>query len=266
MTWIVGCNSLFGHSILVSDICVTFTSSSGEQAYIDCLQKVYPLGKFVIGGFAGSVKIGFSIFAVLQREFSSVNNGHAWSLDIVANTWFPRLVRRIFGMCPIAERRLGSQILLATAHPTKNRGVSSWAQTDLYLFNSPEFSPKKARQDDVFTIGSGAHVSNYVNAIKKARDNFSYHEAIYGGECSQGRYVAMGVERAVKASPTSGVSNFFQVAIVSRGKSSIVNYEYDIVKPGGERIEVRCPPIARTLDQFLDVANQNGQLAEGAVC
>lgn len=266
MTWIVGCNSLFGHSYLVSDICVTFTSSSGKKSFIDCLQKVYPLGKFIIGGFAGSVQIGFSIFAVLQREFSIVENGHAWSLDIVANTWFPKLVRRIFGTCPIDEQRLGSQILLATAHPHKNRGVSPWAQTDLYLFNSPDFSAKKAEIDDVFCIGSGSHVSTYVDAIKKARDNFSYHETIYGGESSQARYIAMGVERAVKANPTSGVSIFFQVAIVSRSKLSIVNYDYDIIKPGGIKIEVRCPPIARNMDQFLNIANENRKLAEGAVC
>jgi len=59
MTWIVGTASLFGNSILVSDICVTFTDNSGQQKHVDCIQKIYPLGQFVLGGFSGSVKIGF---------------------------------------------------------------------------------------------------------------------------------------------------------------------------------------------------------------
>ncbi len=46
-----------------------------------------------------------------------------------------------------------------------------------------------------------------------------------------------------------------------------MNYEYDIIKPGGQKIEVRCPPnIARNFDQFVHIANENGKLAEGAVC
>ena len=266
MTWVVGCNSIFGHSYLVSDVCVTFTLSSGEKRYLDCLQKVYPLGKFIIGGFAGSVQIGLSIFANLQLEFSNVTEGNAWDLGIVVNTWFPRLVRRIFKKCPNNEQKLGSQILLAAAHPHKNRGESPWAITDLFQFDSPDFSPQKAKPDDVFSIGSGSNVLTYVDAIKQSRDHFSFHESIIGGELSQSNHFATGVERAVKANPTLGVSNFFQIAIVSRGKIIIKNHEYDIIKSNRERIEVRCPLIAKNMEEFLGIVKQNGMQVEVAIC
>lgn len=266
MTWIVGTNSLFGHAILVSDIRVTIYTNSGEQVLIDCLQKVYPLGQFVIGGFAGSVKIGFKMLARLQREFSAVDRSEAWILDIVANTWWPRLAKRIFHSFPKEEKKLGSKILLASAHPTKNRGDAPWAWTDVYSFSSPNFAPNKAGQNEIVSIGSGTDVSTYMNAVKEARDSFTYHEVFLGGESVQGRFVASIVEKTVKENPISGVSYLFQVAIVNRGKFSIMNHEYDIIKPGGQKTEIRFPPIALNYEQLIQLVRNKGHMVKGALC
>jgi len=73
MTWIVGTGTMFGHAVLASDIHATLKYGKGEEHYIDCLQKIYPLGKFVVGGFAGSVKIGFSIISSLHRRAQGRN-------------------------------------------------------------------------------------------------------------------------------------------------------------------------------------------------
>src|ERR1700735_1807092 len=106
MTWIMGVNSIAARSILVSDVQVTFTKASGEKDYRDCLQKVYPLGKFIVGGFAGSGRIGFNSLAILNREVAREAEG-AWDLNVVANTWGRRLLARVFRFSSEREKKCG---------------------------------------------------------------------------------------------------------------------------------------------------------------
>lgn len=266
MTWIVGANSFFGQAILASDICVTITSKSKQKSYSDCLQKVYPLGRFVIGGFAGSVCIGFAMMDSLHREFSTTSNEEAWNLDIVANTWLPRVTKRVFKLASEVERKLGCQIILATVHPTKNRGDAPYPWTDIYIFSSPEFKPVKANQNQVLGIGSGSSVAVYMNAIQAACNDFTFHQTAMGGDTAQGRLIASVVEKTVKENPISGVSSFFQVALVNRIHFKIFNHEYDIYPPGQPKIEIRCPSIAKNFPQFRQIMKDNGWISEGTVC
>jgi len=62
MTWVLGTNTPFGYAVGLSDIRVTVA----DQQF-DCLQKVYPISRFVAAGFAGSVAIGFEMVSELQR-------------------------------------------------------------------------------------------------------------------------------------------------------------------------------------------------------
>jgi hypothetical protein len=266
MTWIVGTNSLFGNAFLVSDVCVTFKSPSGDPRFLDCLQKVHVLGRFVIGGFAGSVRIGFSMLEFLQRQFAVIPEQNAWNLDIVVNTWWPRIARRIFRLSPLEERNLGSRIILATAHPTRNRGDAAWAWTDVYSFVSPDFSPVQCGQNQVVGIGSGASVSIFMDAVQRARSDFSFHQIGQAGGWAQGRFIASAVEEAIKRNPIGGVSKFFQVGMVGRGPIEISNHEYDIFPPNGPRVEVRCPHLARNLQEFIQLAAGSGENASSAAC
>ena len=127
MTWIVGTPTLFGRAILVSDIRVTFSKLDGTSGFADCLQKIYPIGKSQLGGFSGSVNIGFKIIAQLALDSSKLSRDEDWIVDIIANTWFPRIARRIFNNSIDAEKQLGCSIILASAHPSKNLGGCSMA-------------------------------------------------------------------------------------------------------------------------------------------
>src|SRR5262245_1059289 len=148
MTWIVGTVQPFGFSILVSDICVTFTDCFGRELYCDCLQKIYPLGRFSLGGFAGSVDIGFQILDGLSLEFAKAPDS-TQNVQRLAYTWAPRLIRRCFRAAPEQEQSLGCEIILASAHPTKNRGDAPWPWTDIHTFSSPKFEPVAAPLMDV---------------------------------------------------------------------------------------------------------------------
>jgi hypothetical protein len=46
---------MFGYGFGLSDIRVTL----GDGSEVDCLQKIYPVARWVAAGFSGSVKIGF---------------------------------------------------------------------------------------------------------------------------------------------------------------------------------------------------------------
>jgi len=63
MTWVVGKLTPFGLGIVASDIRVTFGGRTE-----DCLQKIYPVGGGILAGFAGSVKIGFSLLHAFADE------------------------------------------------------------------------------------------------------------------------------------------------------------------------------------------------------
>jgi hypothetical protein len=54
MTWVIGASSIFDYGAMMSDVRVTF--SNGRT--LDLLQKAYPVGPYIVAGFAGSVRIG----------------------------------------------------------------------------------------------------------------------------------------------------------------------------------------------------------------
>ena len=54
MTWVVGMPTMFGYGIGISDVRITLADGSER----DCLQKIYPVGRFLAMGLAGFVPIG----------------------------------------------------------------------------------------------------------------------------------------------------------------------------------------------------------------
>ena len=266
MTWVVGTNTKFGHAVIASDICVTFPANSGEETYIDCLQKVYPLGRFVIGGFAGSVRIGFDLVAHLQAELVMPDEEYVWNLDIIANTWLPRVVRRIFDSSPSDEKNVGASIILASVHPSKNWPFPNTPLPVVYKFSSPNFEPQKAAQNEVLGIGRGAGIIDSMNNVNEICNSFSFHESIYGGEHYQAMRVADILEREIQKVPLSGVSNLFQFATVNRNKYEIFNHERYIVTSEGRKPQVRFPKIYANYEEFKNFSTNVGVKAECAIC
>lgn len=266
MTWIVGTAPPFGFSILVSDICVTFIRPDGSKHHADCLQKIHPLGPFVLGGFSGSVRIGFRILRTLQLEFSKVPEGEAWSIDVPAHTWLPRLVRRVFRTAPDTEKALGSSIILASAHPTRNRGDAPWPWTDIHVFSHPDFDPVKAASLEVVAIGRGAAIGPYMDALRASCADFSFMEAVVAGEGAQAMMLAHSLSTKIAEGPVPGISTLFQVGLVTRGRYAIQDHEYTVYEADGTRVEFKFPVIARGWKEFETLCRQSSWTAEEAIC
>ena len=87
MTWVIGASSVFDYGAMMSDVRVTLPDNSER----DLVQKAYPVGPFIVAGFAGSVRIGFQM-TESRKEFlvmpSNARPG-AWEPGWVAEHWKP---------------------------------------------------------------------------------------------------------------------------------------------------------------------------------
>lgn len=108
MTWILGSATPFGYAALVSDTRVRL--ADGQHA--DILQKIYPVAKNVIAGFAGSVEFGFWAIDDMQRVIVEDFHVPARCGRIPLRRW-RRRARNAFQSAPADVRLLGAQLILA---------------------------------------------------------------------------------------------------------------------------------------------------------
>ena len=104
MTWIIGAAAIAGYAVGISDVRVTL--ADGRE--MDCLQKFYPMSRFIAAGFAGSVRIGFAMLDALAYLLRDLPDHSAWFPNEVADC-FQDLARQVFQASPQAEQGLHSQ-------------------------------------------------------------------------------------------------------------------------------------------------------------
>ena len=266
MTWIVGTPTLFGHAILVSDICVTFRNDFGKTDYVDCLQKIYPVGKSQMMGFSGSVSLGFKMVHQFAYESSKLSNSDDWIVEIIANTWLPRVMRRIYNNSTEIEKELGCSIILASAHPQKNLGDVPWPETYCHIFDGPDFEPKLCRPGEIKSIGSGSNVDEYKSAIKAVIEDRSFNQMMVAGASMQGLLLAKSINKVVDENPKKGISKHYQIGIVERRNFSISNNDYKLYPKDGPPMEVKLPKLARNYNEFQEYCKEREKLTETSSC
>lgn len=267
MTWVIGASTPFlGHGIVVSDIRVTF--ENGESA--DMLQKAYPVGNFMVAGFAGSVLIGFRLLnslsksLVLPPEEAKIR---AWDPAWVAREWAPR-AKAIFDSASPQERTLGSQLLLVGISPTENTGAPEFPRVYIVRFSDPNFKAgfmnKKTR---VCNIGSGAGVNRYKQVMKPFLNNLSYAlQAETAGFGAWARTIANSMSTVITDYPNEGISEHLNVFTFRLGAIVETNTDKTIYPPDSMPIEIRMPKIARSYAEFQQMAQKMGIGAACAMC
>jgi hypothetical protein len=266
MTWIVGTSSLYGSAILLSDICVTFQARDGSCSYHDCLQKIYPLGNFVIGGFSGSVLLGFQILGAINGEGIKRYNNKPWEIEVIANTWLPRVARRVYNKAKMSEKTLGCKLIIASAHPSKNRGVMPYAWTDTHIFSAPDFKPISLKAGEVGSIGSGTDVSVYADALLQIQKNDSLQQTALQNPEFQALIIASIIRDVVGKSPQEGVSKYVQIGLVSRGSVRIENIEYRDANGDGTDTITKTPKVVRGYQEFKKYCSGLRETEEKAAC
>ncbi len=259
MTWIVGTVPPFGYSILVSDIRVSWTDGIERH----CLQKVHKVGEDFLCGFAGSVRIGFVLLDALATQLPRKQQR---TPSVLAHDWIPSLARRVFRAAPEQERKLGSQLIIAAAHPTDNLGDAPWPRTHVWTFSRPDFSRQQCAPDAAVGSGNGSILSAYTTALREARSNSFFLQLITHGESAQAQSLARSMHESVLKKPTAGVSPFFQIGIVTRGRALLGHHSYTRIEKDGTTKSVRVPPVAQTYKAFQDYCRTGNLNATCAVC
>jgi len=260
MTWIVGTAPPFGWAVGLSDIRVTFSDGS-EQ---DCLRKIYPVGRFIAAGFAGSVRIGFGMIQKLAELLRNPDEKLAWIPSEVA-AWWQHDAQEVFNSFDNLERDGGCQIILLGAHPSENAGDVPWARTQVYTFTWPDFEPVLANPNEVVSIGSGASVAQYQELLEQIPmdESIEQLEAMHFGGMTDG--LMMIITDRIQQIPTPGISPHLHVCLVSRGQVQIrKNDRRYINRPDLQ--DFIMPDVATSWDEFEQIAFAHGATAEGARC
>lgn len=266
MTWVIGAASPLGHGIVVSDIRVTFNGKP-----MDMLQKAYPVGNFMVAGFAGSVSIGFSLLDSLVRAIAlppEVEKIHIWDDPAcIAREWAPR-AKAIFDSAPPQEKVLGSQLLLVGISPTENTGAPEFPKVYIVRFSDPDFEPGfMGKGMDVCNIGSGARVDYYKQAMKPFLNNRSYAwQAEVDGFGMWAQSIANSMSTVIADHPSKGISEHLNILVFRLGKIIVFNTDKTIYPPDGLPIEIKMPKIARSYAEFEKMARQKGIDAACAMC
>ena len=264
MTWIIGVSTIFGYGVVISDVQVTF--KDGTTA--DILQKAYPLSNFIVGGFAGSVRIGCMLLQSLY-EYLEIPTGqektHAWHPLWVANTWGP-LAKKLFDNAPYEERKLGSRILLVAASPTEKCGLG--AKIYFIRFADPTFVPGiMARAIKICGIGSGAGIIEYkqkLNPLLRIRSGILRAEVGVSG--GWGTALAYAVSHVLHDDRRKGISRHLNIFEVRGGAIYESNNDETIHPSIGQAVEIRMPNIARGYSEFGQMVNSIGKERAEAVC
>jgi hypothetical protein len=264
MTWVIGTGVPFGYCVGLSDICVTFDGGLTK----DCLQKIYPVGRFVVAGFAGSVQLGFKLVDLLcGLAFDPDPNVAVFPGDLAR--CFQEPARNIFLNSPPELQDIGSQILLLGVHPTDDLGVPDFPKPEVYTCNWPYFEPVQASVATIVSIGSGSEVDQYKAALQNLSDEpFKLLQLHVGGAGGPSSTVGLNfmITQLLKKYKVEGISTHLHCCFVSRGQMWIGNNDHETYPQQGEK-EVFCmPPVATSWQEFLQMASLHDASATLATC
>ena len=261
MTWVVGGITPFGYGIAISDIRVTFE----DGTHRDCLQKIYPVGNFIVAGFAGSVDIGFALIKDLRNFLTLDDPNEAWIPEWVAVNWRAR-ASRIFRAKPQNEQRLTSEIILIGIHPNKDNGPFPTGR--VCVLKSPNFKHSFADNYDVKTIGSGSNIEDYVESAQKSTNMFG--NPLLQGEINRpggfGQTIAIQLTQMLQKKLDPNVSQYLHVSNIGRGKLSIYNNNYISSGKNGSIKEFKMPWVAQNYFDFKNYCQKRGQNSAQAFC
>jgi len=266
MTWVIGASTMFGYGIVLSDICVTFRN--GERR--DILQKAYPVGNYIVAGFAGSIELGFMLLQNL-REFLKLPEevkDSAWHPAWVTEKWSP-IAKEIYDHAPKELQHDGSQVLMVGASPSEDIGIPGLSQSYVSVLRSPKFSPEIiCGGNKIRSIGSGSGVDVYAKALEDFQKD-SYHPLMkleVGSPGGWGNAIKAVLTKVLEKNPEPGISRHIQTFLIRRGEILQGNNDHTIYPPNQEPIEIKMPRVARGYPEFKKMVQDINRNIERTIC
>jgi hypothetical protein len=270
MTWVVGIPTMFGYGTAISDVRVTF-NLGGRCVERDMLQKVHPVGQFIVGGFAGSVELGFRLLQDLQEflQLPAGSENQAWHPNWVAENWSPE-AHALFASAQPEQQSLGAEILLVGVSPDEDVGIPGYARAYVAKMSFPSFAPLITQSG-----GPSQHIgSGSIAAQCQARlDELSpgYHplmQSEVGADPQGGAFGLLMMHsfaRELFMSPLPGVSHHLLGFVVRRGQIGWANTDHKAIDETGA-VEIRMPRLARDWEEFCAMSTELDQDPASATC
>jgi hypothetical protein len=271
MTWVIGASSIFDYGAMMSDVRVTF----GDGSERDLVQKAYPVGPYIVAGFAGSVRIGFQMIESLTKFLivpPNVPQPGAWDPEWVAEHWKP-IAGQIFASAEPLEQASRCHILLvgvsnkvdpaAAANP---RAVQM-PRACIVRFSSPDFDPViKNKRLSVDHIGSGGHVEHYTTMMQHHFELSSGAlKAEMGALGMWPKMLGSSIARLVGEHPIEGISPHVHILVCRNGQIFTMTNDEKRFPAGGEPIDFKMPDVATSYQDFDLKCRTNGIAAGGAI-
>lgn len=249
MTWIVGASTLFGYGAVVSDVQVSNITSGLRM---DVLQKAYPVGKYIVAGFAGDVYPGFILLESLSRFLNSQPpaDDECWDPEWVAENW-PNEARRVYQQLEKKLQFQGTDILMMGLKATGNqeKRVMGDAIGHLTVFRSPNFLPESEQGGrKAMSIGCGANVTKYTTKLEELMldKDLSYMKGEVYNPGGYAKMIAETLAWLVQKNPEDGISEQFQLFIIRMGE---IKYWYP---PGIPKLAQSWAELVPMLKEYMN--------------
>jgi len=220
MTWIVGAPAMFGYGFGISDVRVTL----GDGSEIDCLQKMYPVGRHFAAGFAGSVEIGFAMLQELRRLTTFEDPRMACDPFSVCREW-PACAQTVFSRFSPETQESQCHLMLILVHPQEHVGNPAWPRSYVYISRSPSFDVEPVPVHSLGSIGCGNFYARCAEAIRSFGADRNREQLFMQGEtgCQGGMVSMLGISLTdiLKEVQPSGVSSHLHYCWVYRGRTII---------------------------------------------
>jgi hypothetical protein len=249
MTWVVGATTPFGYGVVASDICVTLRTAQGTTTQHDILRKTYPVGRFIVAGFAGSVRIGFQLLddlrAFLQLTEDEVKDKNCWQPAYVAENWAPN-ARAIFARQSEADKKGGAEILMVGIDPHDN-GLGRGVPVVSVLRTADDFQPSTEEGwGKVMGIGIGTIMPQAMDRLQRTVQDVNLMQAEVNNPGGFGRTIAFDMTRGLFFNAPPGVSRHLHVTIIGLDRFALVNNDTTHYPREGEPEELRMPKVAES--------------------
>ncbi len=263
MTFVVGLTGLPNGGYAANDIRVGSFARGEFQPWLEVgVQKVYPIGPYVVAGFAGSVELGFWAISDLDHYVGDPPEGFAVYPSVIARWWWRR-ARRAFSLAPDHLRELGLSVVLVGASPE----ATPLAVSHGFIFRSPTFEPERLAFMTPTGIGSGTGLTQVTESLAElvAPENLNDGLLRFEVGLPLGGADALGfaLGAALTDDPSDHVSAEFQVWRVRRGEIAGNTNEVTALSPGAtSRV---MPPLATSWAAFRDMTASAGHDASAAI-
>lgn len=267
MTWVMAQPTIFGQVICLSDIQVTFTDlQTGEETYLDCVQKSYAMDKNIIAGFAGNVLGGFAMLSSLSKAIKANKKdpNELFEPEFLINEW-SKIAKSNFARL-IPEAKDGDvHILIGGISHTVDVGIPGMGKPTVAILKSPDFVPEYTEIGKWASIGSGASEQKYRDLLDKATGD-PYHPLMQHGEEMYSQSVSIYLSYEIqKMEPTPGISQHYHLGRLTRASATQGTSDHKEYPATGEEVEIKMPNVAHSLDEFLELIKTIGKAKHKAV-